>query len=540
MQASDGRQGAIHLPIRRSSRSTNLKRSGEAAAVVGVGDNMDITYNVLVRVGGTLTPLIIDTGSSDLWLVSDGCSPRCPATNVPLYSHASLSPAGQDVSLLYGDSRTGTHASGPIGTDTVSIAGLSVDNQFFAAVVDTNTTVLQTGSAGILGLGFPPISLIWRQLSAGILNQAMPSYPKRSSLSTESLDALAGAVSSPSTKRQERASAPASAVDTFSTLGPLLTRLVTWELLERPLVVTTFQRDTVSLSGNDGTLSLGALPFGLSDDRLTWAPVRSYSLAEGGLPPPPDAPNETYPLVWEVPIDDVYFDGVKLPRSALSSPSITLSALVDTGNSLVRGPQDVLSHIHDQLGLDAWGTFDCSIPHNLTFQIGDKLFPVDPRDFAHPAPIAPGTAYPAEEARCTPALAATDPPGVGAFLYSWSLGDPFLKSTMVAFYYGNMTRPSQDPARVGFMSMVPPDAGSDLEQAVDAAIANGGVFLSTSEPAPYATAARLASTMTAADFPGVTQGSLKTASGAAPVKGPELWIVTLIAAFSAGVLSIFP
>ncbi len=48
---------------------------------------------------------------------------------------------------------------------------------------------------------------------------------------------------------------------------------------------------------------------------------------------------------------------------------------------------------------------------------------------------------------------------------------------MVAFYYGNMTHPSQDPARVGFMSMVPSNAGYALEKAVDAAIANGGVFL---------------------------------------------------------------
>ena len=35
---------------------------------------------------------------------------------------------------------------------------------------------------------------------------------------------------------------------------------------------------------------------------------------------------------------------------------------------------------------------------------------------------------PGGSARCVPALAVTDPPGVGGFLYSWSLGDPFLKS----------------------------------------------------------------------------------------------------------------
>lgn len=39
---------------------------------------------------------------------------------------------------------------------------------------------------------------------------------------------------------------------------------------------------------------------------------------------------QVYPLVWEIPVDDVYFDGQKLPRSTVSSPSISLSALLDT------------------------------------------------------------------------------------------------------------------------------------------------------------------------------------------------------------------
>ena len=39
---------------------------------------------------------------------------------------------------------------------------------------------------------------------------------------------------------------------------------------------------------------------------------------------------QVFPLVWEVPLDDVYFDGVKLARSSLSSSNISLSALIDT------------------------------------------------------------------------------------------------------------------------------------------------------------------------------------------------------------------
>ncbi len=145
---------------------------------------------------------------------------------------------------------------------------------------------------------------------------------------------------------------------------------------------------------------------------------------------------QVYPLVWEVPLDDVYFDGVRLARSSLSPSNISLSALIDTvryllsvwnfslaykcfhqGNSLIRGPEDVITEIQRLLGSN---TFDCSRPHNLTFQIGGKLFPVDPRDFIHQA-------FSDTVDLCTSALAITDPPGDG-FLYSWSLGDPFLKS----------------------------------------------------------------------------------------------------------------
>ncbi|KAI0761056.1 aspartic peptidase domain-containing protein [Trametes elegans] len=488
-QATGHRGGAVapaamHLPIHRrgSARHDGVHNHRRAAAtMVGVGDNMDVTYNVLVQVGKTSTPLIIDTGSSDLWLLSGRCKEHCPTTNVPLYLGSALKSVGQDVRLLYGDSHTGAHSSGPTGTDTVTIAGLSVPDQTFAAVVDTNTTVLDTGFAGILGLGFPPISLIWRQLVAAQLNSTMHSLLRRALLRDEHAVLRTRADYMDSTvhhqKRQGGTGSLDFPVDTVSTIGPLLTRLVTPKILERPLAVTTLQRDTISFSANDGTLSPGALPLGISNDKLAWAPVRSYPMAQGGLPPPLISLEETrisaYPLLSEIPVDDVYL----VSHSTLSSPSISLSALVDTGNSPIRGPQDVLAEIYFRLRLDAAGTFACSDPPNLTFVFGRVSLSVDPRDIAHPVAVDPGTFYPDQAARCTPALAATDPPVHGGFLYSWSLGDPFLKATMVAFYYGNMTHPSEDPARVGFKSMVPPDSNFALKEAVEAAIQDGGVFL---------------------------------------------------------------
>lgn len=71
-----------------------------------------------------------------------------------------MNQTGLSVQLLYGDSHTGTHAFGPIVSDRVGIAELSVEGQYLAAIIDTNTTILETGSAGILGLGFPAIRLV--------------------------------------------------------------------------------------------------------------------------------------------------------------------------------------------------------------------------------------------------------------------------------------------------------------------------------------------------------------------------------------------
>lgn len=85
-------------------------------------------------------------------------------------------------------------------------------------------------------------------------------------------------------------------------------------------------------------LSIGALPKGISEESLTWVPLRAYTVADGGLPPPPDTPNEVYPLVWEIPVDDVFFNDVRLDRSKLAPPNISLSALVDTVRIFLSSP----------------------------------------------------------------------------------------------------------------------------------------------------------------------------------------------------------
>lgn len=100
------------------------------------------------------------------------------------------------------------------------------------------------------------------------------------------------------------------------------------------------------------------------------------------------------------------------------------------------------------------------------------MFPVDPRDF-----VSQNKSGDAETCVASNVVS-TDPPTSGS-LFSWSLGDPFFKSNLVVFYYGNLTHPSVDPPKIGFLSTVPQNASSLLQGAVEDAQQSGGVFEST-------------------------------------------------------------
>lgn len=95
-----------------------------------------------------------DTGSSDLWVMSDTCLQGCEGIAM-LFPQDTLRSANLSIVLRYGDSQTGTFASGLVGFDTVSFGTAILTNQSFAAMNRTNTTFPIAGIAGILGIGFP-------------------------------------------------------------------------------------------------------------------------------------------------------------------------------------------------------------------------------------------------------------------------------------------------------------------------------------------------------------------------------------------------
>jgi len=387
---------SFELPIRgrRTPFSRGPQKRGTYSGSTGLGDFLDSFYTVSIAVGETVAAVNLDTGSSDLWVISDECKTTvCRSITTPTYLSAGIKLAGGSVNLSYGDSLTGTHANGPVAQDIVAIAGLSMPRQPFAAISDTNNSGLTYGASGIFGLGFPSGSLV----------QAAAIDSKFNSPSTTD-DFVLGTASD----------------------GPLLSRIAMSGSLEQPMFTITLQRDIIDISGSNGLLTVGNLPNGIDNSSLTWVPVRLYKPEDGGMNPPTFAPNEIYPFRWEVPIEGVIFDGQRLPAFSPNGSESTVSALLDTGNSAIRGPKDAVNSILSEVSSafaanpNAAPTFPCSVPHNLTFQIGGKNFSVDPRDFM--SQNAPGDAKTCVASN----VVGTDPPTSGA-LFSWNLGDPFFQ-----------------------------------------------------------------------------------------------------------------
>ncbi|KAJ3932661.1 MAG: aspartic peptidase domain-containing protein [Lentinula lateritia] len=450
----------FEIPFHRVKSRVLQRRDGQVTGEIGLGDNSDLLYTVPIQLGPTLTSVHLDTGSSDLWVTTDACTTAsCGKLTTPSYPMTSFNASGSSVTMNYGDSTTGTTASGPIGFDSATLAGIAIQGQAFAAVNSTTNTVVQDGAAGIFGLGFP----------AG------------SDIQATVVEAQSGPLNPTDNFVQ----------DTYK-YGPLLARIAATNTLENDVFSISLQRSEIDVGIDNGTLTIGKLPDGVDNSSLTWVPVRLYSPSEGGLSPPTFASDEVYPFRWEIDIDNVYLDGKVLANSTVPATggvdNARVSALIDTGNSLIRGPSDVVNSIlttvspnYNPASTNSLPVLDCTTAHTLAFQIGGKMFPVDPRDFISDTKATNTKTCEADN------VVATDPPSVGA-LFRWSLGDPFLKSTLVAFHYGNLTHPSVDPPRIGFLSMVPDNADALLTQAVEDAQSAGG-FEITSEAAPTASAA---------------------------------------------------
>ncbi|KDQ27392.1 hypothetical protein PLEOSDRAFT_1089322 [Pleurotus ostreatus PC15] len=131
-----------------------------AADLPVVNQRADSSYFGTVQIGTPPQPMnvILDTGSSDLWVADSSCQTCDPTT--PLFSLSRSSSiqgggtSGQRVTIRYGSGEV----AGSVAQDTVAMGPFTFPQQTFLAVDQTSNGLLDGSVSGILGLAFSAIS----------------------------------------------------------------------------------------------------------------------------------------------------------------------------------------------------------------------------------------------------------------------------------------------------------------------------------------------------------------------------------------------
>ncbi|KAI6037555.1 aspartic peptidase domain-containing protein [Pisolithus marmoratus] len=143
----------------RIGSSTSKKRAGNSASVPITDEENDSSYSGAITVG---TPpqtfqVVLDTGSSGLWVVTTSCT-TCSSDQTPFDSSKSSSyqASTSQLTITYGSGSV----RGTVAKDTVSCGGFTIPTQELMAATTVVNNLLPPGVSGIMGLGFQTISAL--------------------------------------------------------------------------------------------------------------------------------------------------------------------------------------------------------------------------------------------------------------------------------------------------------------------------------------------------------------------------------------------
>ncbi|KAL1950396.1 hypothetical protein VTO73DRAFT_5520 [Trametes versicolor] len=172
--------GADALPLGASIKALatlpSHLLSGKRGAVPLTDQSFDLEWTGPITIG---TPsqnftLDFDTGSSDLWVPAASCASCGSHALYDPSASSSGSKQNGTFSIQYGD---GSTTSGLPYTDTVTVGGITVTNQVFAAVTNESAQFTSDPADGVFGLGFPALSRLGGQpfMFAAMAQGAAPS-----------------------------------------------------------------------------------------------------------------------------------------------------------------------------------------------------------------------------------------------------------------------------------------------------------------------------------------------------------------------------
>ncbi|WVR08878.1 hypothetical protein IAU60_005937 [Kwoniella sp. DSM 27419] len=166
----------LRRDVEEQERRDNVRRSARIgsratgnAQLVDVG--IDASYSAQVNIGSPAQSflLIMDTGSSDLWVAGSECT-SSSCTGVTTFSESgssSYSTSNAPFNISYGSG----DADGFLASDTVEMAGFTVTGQTFAVVTSTTARLINAPLSGLMGLAWKSIASsgatpFWQALAA--------------------------------------------------------------------------------------------------------------------------------------------------------------------------------------------------------------------------------------------------------------------------------------------------------------------------------------------------------------------------------------
>lgn len=140
----------------------------------------DVEFLCPVQVGDHQMMLDIDTGSSDLWVFNTQLTlkqTKGHAVYDPSMSKTFKRMQGATFRIHYGD---GSSASGPVGTESVTVGGLNVPSQAIGLPNQVSQDFIgDTNNDGLLGLGFKSINNVKPTQQDTFFGNALPSLKHR-------------------------------------------------------------------------------------------------------------------------------------------------------------------------------------------------------------------------------------------------------------------------------------------------------------------------------------------------------------------------
>lgn len=130
-------------------------------------------YLTAIKFGNQQFYSVIDTGSSDTWIIDAGFRCTIPRTAQPGPNNCGFGPGYKKTSTFsqnkpaqkFSISYSGEHVEGIAGTETVTFGNIPVLNQQ-VAVVNSGVWKGDGISSGLIGLAFPSNSAVWTEMAA--------------------------------------------------------------------------------------------------------------------------------------------------------------------------------------------------------------------------------------------------------------------------------------------------------------------------------------------------------------------------------------